>query len=219
MNLTSLEDQYRLSDDMALSPLFPEKKSGCSSCGKKGININISNNSNANGNTASGNSSSNSTANNGFSNTSRGVQPQIRTQERGASTPVQVIQPKAERIEPKTADKTETLLTKILAKLNEPRPKASTIEVEKVPDRVKTVVKEREVRIPVERKVNYVKPIETTEVRERQVPYVKDVEINIPQDRIKTQVIEREVPRFFDRIKEKILVIRANQPPSPASFS
>lgn len=233
MKLISLEDEYsRMSDDLPLSPLYPAGKSGCSSCGKKGININITNT--ANGNTASGNSESKSNSSNSFSNSQRSSTPQV---ERNYDVPEKTIvraEPER-RIEPRTADKTETILNKILAKLNEPRPVPSTIQTEKVPDRVKIVVKEREVRIPTDRKIPYVKPIELTtererkvpyvkpiEVvteRERQIPYVKDTEINVPRERIKTQVIEREVPRFFDRIKEKVLVIRANQPPAPASFT
>ena len=214
MKLISLEDNY---DNMAIAPLYPEKKSGCSSCGKKGININITNT--ANGNTASGNSGS--SANNDNANTQRSSQPQASTIDGGGSVPARVVKerPVQAQNDPRPADKTESVLNKILTKLNEPRPVPSSIATEKKPDNVKVYVRDREVKVPVERRVNYMKPQEINIERDRQVPYVRNQENTVERERIKTEVIEREIPRVYDRIKKKILVIRANQPPAPPSFA
>lgn len=231
MSLTSLEDKYGkkkwwkfgLGDDLPLSPMSNETKP-CNSCNKKQpININITNT--ANGNTASGNSKSD----NGFENTqtetsktgqrptSGGISAQPpRAAEK--ATPIVIEQPKQIEV-PKADDGTKGLLEAINKKLDAPRPLPSTIEGTPKPDHVKNYIKEREVQVPVERKVNYVKPTETTYTRERDVPYIQEEQVNYPQDRIKHDILEREVPTFFDRVKKKVIVLRENQPPAPASFT
>lgn len=222
MKLTTLEDDFG-----KFTPIQPQ--TGCRSCGSKGVNINITNT--ANGNTASGNSNSTSnptsSANNGFTNN----QTDSRTDT--SARPGQIIQPQQNPIVrpiittgtgvnreplPKTDDGTRSLLQKILDKINTPR-EPQRIETERKPEKVKYLVKERQVKVPVDRPIPYVKEKPITDVRDRPVPFVKENEIIVEKDRPVPFVKEREVPRFFDRVKEKVTVIRANQPPAPASFS
>ncbi len=236
MQLTSLEDKYGkkkwwkfgLGDDLPLSPLMPDAPKPCNSCNKKQpININITNT--ANGNTASGTSNSD----NGFENnqtdnsktgqspTSSGISaPPVRQQ---YGLPVthknfQLEQPKIIET-PNKDDGVKNLLEKINQKLDAPRPLPSTIEGSVKPAKDKNWIKEREVKIPVERKVNYIKPTEQTYARSRDVPYIQQETVNYPQDRVKWEIKEREVPTFFDRVKKKVIVLRENQPPAPASFT
>lgn len=214
MKLTTLEDDFG-----KFTPIQPQRR--CGSCGSKGVNINITNT--ANGNTASGNSNSTSnptsSANNGFTNTQTApgrtmvTTPSVQTVP--AQNPAPVI---IHRESPKTDDGTRSLLQKILAKLNTPR-EPQRMETERKPEKVKYLVKEREVKVPVDRPIPFVKEKPITDVRDRPVPFVKENEIIVEKDRPVPFVKEREVPRFFDRVKEKVMVIRANQPPAPASFS
>jgi len=210
MKLTTLEDDFG-----KFTPIQPQRR--CGSCGSKGVNINITNT--ANGNTASGNSNSTSSANNGFTNTQTAPERSLVTTPSVQTVPAQNPAPVIiQRESPKTDDGTRSLLQKILAKLNTPR-EPQRMETERKPEKVKYLVKEREVKVPVDRPIPFVKEKPITDVRDRPVPFVKENEIIVEKDRPVPFVKEREVPRFFDRVKEKVMVIRANQPPAPASFS
>lgn len=212
MKLTTLEDDFG-----KFTPIQPQ--TGCRSCGSKGVNINITNT--ANGNTASGNSNSTSnptsSANNGFSNNQTAPGRTMVTTPSVQTVPAQNPSPVIIQRE-KTDAGTRSILQKILERLNTPR-EPQRMETERKPEKVKYLVKEREVKVPVDRPIPYVKEKTITDVRDRPVPYVKENEIIVEKDRPVPYVKEREVPRFFDRVKEKVTVIRANQPPAPASFS
>jgi len=226
MKLVTLGDDFG-----SFAPIVPA--SGCKSCGKQSpVNITITNS--ANGNTASGN------ANNQFDNkqhttfTQTDTHSSARTGARpvrgGMSAPVQV----REEVPSQSNNYVKSMLTKIVDKLNAPRPEPSVIHHEKRTEKPKILIKERRVNVPIEHRVNYVRPTTIDQVRERQVPYIKDVTENrmldrkvpyvkevtetIPTDRIKTQIIERENPTVRERIKNKYLVVRANQPAPPPSF-